>query len=834
LSRRILVQRLQVLLALVLVVGILAVGERPVASLPPLRPLFDPWNGAWQVAESARELATGSAPIPGLEDVVQIEVDSRGVPHVFAISEVDVWRAQGWLVARDRLFQLNLQTRATAGRLSEWVGPRALEADRRSRRLGLARAAEQLWAALPANDPSRLAMMAYAEGVNAWIASLHTADLPLEYRLLGVRPDAWEPQHSFYLFQQMATVLAAMDVTEWRARAAALVGWEAAEALLPLHSPLQEPIQPNGQFAFRTDPLRLPPPGVPDSTAGLIVAWLDQAGTSASGGRDPAGEAVGSNNWAVASTRTAAGRALLAGDPHLNLTLPSIWYEVHLVVPGLLDVAGAALPGAPGVVIGFNRALAWSVTNTGADVLDFYQESVDDPVAPARYQLDGEWLPLESEEAVYRDQRGRVLHTDTLRFNHRGPVILVGDRWTSSRWTMREAVEDPHVWLGLNRAASVDEGLDATARYVGPAQNFVLADTAGRIAIRSTGFYPVRPGNGRGDGLRDGATRTSDWTGWLPLERYPGAHGPAQGFLASANQEPIDPRASADYLGADWPAPWRAIRINALLRADSAVTPEAMRRFQTDPGSAAAEYFIPQLLGAAARVLARDTLRTDLALASSLLAEWDRRYDLTSRRAVLFEQVLQALGRLAWDELIAEGDSVPVIQPGQDLLAALMAEPASPWWDDRRTAEVEDRDALLARALEAGLVRTLARYGEPGDPRWIWSGIRRMNIHHLLRLGPLSRTDIPVPSGTGTLSPSAGGGTHGASWRMVVEMGPEVRAWTTFPGGQSGNPLSRWYDDRLDAWTKGDLAVAHFPRAPGELREQQVSTRLSLQPGGSR
>jgi penicillin amidase len=398
---------------------------------------------------------------------------------------------------------------------------------------------------------------------------------------------------------------------------------------------------------------------------------------------------------------------------------------------------------------------------------------------------------------------------------------------------MREAVPDPHVWIGLNRATSIDAGLDATARYVGPAQNFVLADSTGAIAIRSTGRYPVRPGSGRGDGVRDGTTRASDWTGWLPLERYPGARRPAQGFLASANQEPIDPRASSDYFGADWPAPWRAIRINTLLRADSAVTPEAMRRFQTDPGSATAEAFIPELLSAAARVLARDTSRTDLARAAGLLAEWDRRYDLTSRRAVLFEQVLQALGRLVWDELIAAGDSVPAIQPGQDVLAALMAEPASPWWDDRRTAEVEDRDALLARALEVGLARTVARYGEPGDPRWTWSGIRRMNVHHLLRIGPLSRIDIPVPSGTGTLSPSAGGGTHGASWRMVVELGPEVRAWTTFPGGQSGNPLSRWYDDRLEAWTKGDLADAYFPRAPGELREQAVTTRLSLQPGGS-
>lgn len=824
-------RRLGLFLAGLLLVGLLFAESRSLGPVPPLRPLIDPWTGAWGLAAPGPRDAS-EFELSGLEAPVEIRIDHRGVPHVFAASERDAWRAQGWLVARDRLFQLNLQVRATAGTLTEWVGERALDADRQSRALGLARTAERLWAELAPDDPSRLAMEAYAEGVNAWVEALPRGVVPLEHRLLGVVPDRWLPQYSMYLVQQMGTVLSLGDVAARRARVAALVGWQAADALLPRHSPIQEPIQPNGQLAARTDPPRLPPPGSPDSAAQVLARVLRGLEGTLAEARQAAGDALGSNNWAVMPARTAGGHALLSGDPHLSLTLPSIWYEVHLVVPGRIDVAGATLPGAPGVVIGFNRDLAWSVTNTGADVMDYYRETVDDSRDPRRYRLDGEWAPLVLEEAVYRDRRGRVVAVDTLRFNHRGPVRLSEGQWLSQRWTLAESTPDPHVYIRLNRAADTEAGLAAVAGFVGPAQNFILADRNGRIAIRSTGLYPLRPGDGRGDVVRDGSLRASDWLGWLPVDRYPGARNPAQGFLASANQEPVDPREVPAYLGADWPEPWRAIRINSLLRADSAVTPEAMRRFQTDPGSAAADRFVPAFRQAAAAALVADPERRDLAQAARLLAEWDQRYTVDNRRAVLFEQALVALRRLVWDELIPAADSAPEVAPGQDILAALLEEPASPWWDDRRTTAVEDRDAILAAALEQGLARATARHGPPDGPGWTWSGIRQMNVHHLLRLPPLSRLGVPIASGTGTLSPSAGGGTHGASWRMVVELGPEVRAWTTYPGGQSGNPASRDYADRLPAWTAGDLAEASFPRDPQALGELGTRVSLRLAPAG--
>jgi penicillin amidase len=296
------------------------------------------------------------------------------------------------------------------------------------------------------------------------------------------------------------------------------------------------------------------------------------------------------------------------------------------------------------------------------------------------------------------------------------------------------------------------------------------------------------------------------------VDEYPQATAPAQGYLASANQEPQDPRDQPHYLGSDWPAPWRALRINQLLRSDSAVTPETMRRWQTDPASPRADALLPYLLRAAAAHPA-DTLARR---AATLLAAWDRRYTLDNEAAVLFEAVLTALSARLWDEL------PPDLSPGSTALLALLDDPQSAWWDIRSTkGRVEQRDDVLIAALAEGYVATVRTYGPPASGAWQWSRIHRIDIWHLLHLPALSRTGVAVPGGPSTLSPSSvTGGSHGASWRMVVELGPEVRAWGTYPGGQSGNPAGARYDDRLSQWTRGELAPLRFPRSAAELPMQ--------------
>jgi penicillin amidase len=845
----------------------MTVGAVRFGRLPPLGPLLDPVHGVWAVARGAELPATAGGRIPGLSGPVDVRYDSRGVPHIFASSEDDAYRALGFVVARDRLFQVELQVRAGAGTLSEMIGAQGVPLDRDTRRLGLPGAAERAFAALDTTTPVAHALRAYADGVNAWIDQLGPGDLPIEYRLLDRRPTPWSPIDAYHLLDRMSLVLAYTNEELTRARVAKLVGDTVARTLIPAHNPLQQPIIPTATALPHFLAAQLPPLGpavIPAASDTIEGASLGLGGAD---DRSPAATAdervLGSNNWAVAPRRTRSGFALLAGDPHLDLTLPSIWYEVHLVVPDHLDVAGVTLTGGPGVVIGFTRDVAWTFTNTGADVIDYYAETVDDSIRPRRYRLDGAWRPLTVRIEQYRDQRGAVLATVTLLATHRGPMLRIDGRWVSMRWTALEGGGALPALLAAPHAHTTAEWLHTMASYDVPAQNMLVADRAGSIAIRSTGVYPIRPGDGRGDIIRDGSTSASDWRGVLPVERYPTAVDPPQGFLASANQEPIDPSAggpsASAYFGADWPPPWRAMRINALLRTDTAVTPDDMRRWQTDAGSARADFFIPYFLAAARREDSLGYASATVREAARLLSQWDGRYTRTNVRAVLFEGAMEEMARRITTAIAPlpprrRGGVVSSV-----VLAELLHDSSSAWWLDlasrsgdaaagrassaagsdrhpaargeqRATDAVQHRDALLAASLAAAYDSTRQRYGKPDAGGWRWDRVQQQNIYHLLQIPAFSRLNLPMQGGPETLNPSSGLGTHGASWRMVVELGPDVHAWAVYPGGQSGNPVSTRYADRLPLWLSGALDPVRFPRNASDLSDADVLSVLTLRP----
>jgi len=826
---------LRLIVALAVLAGGLFIGARPIAPAPALGAFLEPAHGVWALARSAPADGDASSSIPGLGASVRVVYDDRAVPHIFARTEADAYRALGYVVARDRLFQLYAQTLAASGRLTELGGAAALDLDREMRRLGLTRAAERrLAAAGDTSNTSRL-VRAYADGVNAYIDRMPASALPLEFRLLGKRPPAWTPLASYLLLERMGWTLANIALEHDRSAAAALVGSAAAAELFPDDSPIQEPIQPNGASAPRFDTRPLPPPGAPDSASMVIAeatrAWLPTRQLAQNGAEDDPERWMASNNWAVSPARSANAHALLAGDPHLDLSLPSLWYEAHLVVPGALDVYGVTIPGAGGIVIGFNRDVAWTFTNTGADVMDFYAERVDDDAHPARYQVDGVWRPLERRIEAYRGQHGETIAADTLYYSHRGPVQRVGSRWLSMRWTVLEEGREIAAFINGAHAKSAAEFEDAmAASYRAPAQNMIAADRAGHIAIRSTGRYPIRPGDGRGSRLFDGTTSASDWRGDLPVSQWPQAFDPAQGYLASANQQPIDPRTTTTWFGGSYD-PWRALRINALLRADSAVTVDDMRRFQTDPGSVRADLFVPYLLAAARRVIARGTGPSPRVLddAVRVLARWDRRYTLTNTGAVLFDAAMREVAVQTWDELASSRTGRRLL-PSSAVLTRLLSDSASRWWDDRDTPAVEDRDAILASALASAYLATRQRYGPPEQGGWEWGKIHHANIYHLLRIPALSARDLSVSGGPSTLSPIAGSGTNGPSWRMVVDLGPTLHAWVTYPGGQSGNPASAHYRDRIPQWVNGQLEAVHIPATADELPASQRRSTLTLDP----
>lgn len=850
--------------ATVILAALLYVGWRGVGALPPLGPLVHPTVGIWAVAAQRDFPRTLDVSIPGMRDSVRVVFDDRAVPHIFAHDLEDAYRALGYVVARSRLFQLELQWRVPAGRLSELLGKDVLKFDESQRALGLAWSAKRAWATRDTSSEVIRAMEAYAEGVNARIDELTPKDIPLEYRLIGKRPSPWKAVYSLYLIRQMGYTLTYDRGDLTAAHLAAMFGDSVAGALRPLDSPIQEPIVPppfsEPRYAFE----KLPVPahqmsGTKETHAdGRAHAPAGPSLADATPGRSPPpvesscppvvsafctrGEGLGSNNWVVSPGRSATRHALLAGDPHLVPTLPSIWYEAHVVVPSAgLDVYGATIPGSPAIIIGFNRDVAWSFTNSEADVVDYYHEVLDDSVRPAHYLVDGAWKPLQRRIEQYRGRHGELLAVDTLYATDRGPLVGHLDAPLSMRWTVLDDTTAAAAFFTIAEARDVHQWMTAFAPLVAPPQNGAVADRNGDIAIRTTGEFPVRPKGASGVPVRDGTASANDWTGALPVSSYPFAENPKQGYLASANQEPWDPKFNSAYLGANWEPPWRAMRINELLRADSNVTVDDMREFQTDPGSVAADYFAPFFIRAVSHVaheggealqgMSLDSLRT----AGQLLDQWDRRYTKTSQRAILFELAMQELQRRAWDELRVPSprgtDARLAYLPNNTVLAELIADSTSWWWDDHHTDRHETRDVILAQSLLAAYDTALARYGAPEAGGWRWSDVHPMNIYHLLHLKPFSVLHIPVQGGRFTLNPVAHDGGVGSSWRMVVELGPDVKAWTIYPGGQSGNPLSKYYANRIPKWSDGELDPVFFPASPSDLPKDHTLATFTLSGG---
>lgn len=812
--------------------GALWVGFRPIGAVPPIGPLLDPAHGVWAAARFAELPGEQSLVLDGLSGPVEVRFDDRGVPHIFATSVPDVARALGWVHARDRLFQMELTARKVTGTLSELAGRATLSIDRQSRERGLAVAAEARWDALPADSPTRKVIEAYVEGINQWVRDADVAEWPVEYKLLGARPRIFQSRDVYYLLAEMGQVLAWQSEELERSAVEALVGSAATDALFPVNAPIQEPIEPvPGRTTPRWAAVRFPAPAVPDARAVASARRLEATIARLSPETFTRGEAaVGSNNWAVAPERTAAKHALLSGDPHLQLSLPSVWYEAHLVVPGELDAYGVTFPLAPNIPIGFNRDVAWTATNTGADVMDFYRETVDDSASPTRYRVDGAWRTVTRRVEEFRGRSGERLATDTLYRTHRGPMLRTAEGWLSMRWTVLEPSDEASAFLGAMRARSAEEWYRAMESYKAPAQNFLVADRSGAIGIRSTGRYPIRPDDGRGDRIFDGSTSASDWVGDWPLAQYPQALRPAQGYLASANQQPLDPAVRPGYLGWDWPTPWRAMRINEILRGDSAMTPEKMRLAHTDARSVMTE---PVRSVVRAAVTAAGTAASaEEREAMAFLDAWDARFDTESKGAVLFAELVQELTKRTWDEFSVPGDGRRVATPNTMQLVRLFDEPASAWWDDRATtAERETRDAIVRASLAAAWSTMRGRRGDDSR-RWRWGDVRQANIRHLLQLPGFGRDSLEVQSGPGTLSPNEGRGTHGASWRFVVELGDAVSAWGTYPGGQSGNPVSSRYDDRIELWRTGQLAPLRLPFKAEDLNGDVLVSVLRFTPVG--
>jgi penicillin G amidase len=780
-----------------------------------LGPLLDPALGVFgQTRERAGEERGVTVRIAGLDGPVNVLYDERAVPHIFAASDRDAVRALGYVVARDRLFQMDFVTRVASGRLSEVVGAGAVETDRFLRRTGMREGAMRTRDTLRARGGLEWDVLNwYAEGVNAYVRTLRPAAYPFEMRLFGTAPEPWSPLKTLLLLQYMAYDLSfRSDDTAY----GALRGQLGAvyDTLYPQFQPYAVPIvdtwrggAPDPSESRRRAPENLAARRLRDGQERL-------AGLMGEGFR----HGKGSNNWAVSGARSTTGAPILAGDMHLGLSLPAIWYEVHLVTP-TMNTYGVTIPGAPLPVEAFNDHLAWAFTNTGSDQIDHYVLRLDS--TGTRYAFNGRWPALDVRVDTIYTSSGRAV-TDTVRWSHFGPVVTGEDGTAVAiRWTAHEVSHTMAALWGMNHARTYAEFEAATQDWDTPMQNILVATRAGEIAIRSTGYLPVRAG-GSGAGLLDGTTDRFAWTGRVAFDQLPHSRNPERGYLTSTNQMPAG-RGYPYYLGHDWRDVFRSVRIDSLLRGKPRHSPDDFRRYQADQHAVQIDFLRPSLERLPALTARADTLRRRLL-------RWNGDAAVDRAEPLALWHVMRALRALAWDEPAFEGRPAP---SDPQLLGLLRDAPALSAWDVAATADVrETAPVLLARALDAAADTLAQRYGRDWT-RARWGDHQRIVFRHLTRadaLRALWRGPYPYGGFEATLSPaSAPMTTHSASWRVVVDLsGPAPRGYGVYPGGQSGDPASARYADFLPFYLGFHLYPLYRPTAVERFDTSHLSRKLTL------
>jgi penicillin amidase len=769
----------------------------------------------WIYAELALPRTDGVVTLAGPRAEVRIERDARGIPTIRAATLEDAMFGLGFAHAQDRLWQLETHRRIAAGRLSEAFGAGALDSDRFLRALGVRRAAAAQWANV--RGRTRSTMLAYADGINAYLRSEMKARPP-EFVMLGVHPEPWDPVDSVGWAIMMCYDLGANWSTELlRLRLALKMPVARINELLPPY-PGEQPLQTADYAALLGD--------------WRVAGGLDlQRMAAMQSAAPPSGiEGIGSNNWVVHGTRTQSGKPLLANDPHLKLSAPALWYFARIETPEL-RIAGATMPGLPGVVLGQSEHVAWGFTNTAPDVQDLYLERIK-PGDPSQYQTPDGWAKFETFSETIR-VKGQADVTMTARRTRHGPVISDGGGVADGlqsldanggadmrptyaiamRWTALDAESGTlDAGLGFNLARSVDEFIAASASYVAPMQNMVVADRDGHIAFVAAGRVPLRKPDNDLKGLvpAPGWDARYDWASFLEPTRTPREMNPQRGWIATANQR-IHATDYPHFLTSEWALPYRQQRIEVLLQATPKHTLDTLAAMHGDVLSLAAQRLLPTLRKA----------RSSHALAPAVEQELAR-FDGMMRADKAAPLIFWAWTRQLTHGVFADEIGEPLFtrtyggRSFRDALEAVLERNDTWWCDDKSTPAAEtcaqQADAALTRAID----ELAARFGRDVSA-WQWGAAHAARAEHrpFSRVKPLARWfELRTPVGGDTytvnvsrvgLRPDATTGElyldeHGPSLRALYDLGDPSKSLVMHSSGQSGIVLSRSYRDFVQRW----------------------------------
>jgi penicillin amidase len=803
----------------------------------------------WTIHRSFPQ-TSGDITVPGLRGDVTVLRDDKGVPQIYADNAEDLFFAQGYVQAQDRFFEMDFRRHVTSGRLSEWFGNDSLETDEFVRTLGWRRVAEKELALL---DPDTVRYLdSFSSGVNAYLANHSGAQLSLEYAVLGLNgvdttPEPWTPADSVSWLKAMAWDLRGnIDDEIDRVMASTTLSLRQVAQLYPPYPyATRQPIVDQGAVVdgvYEQDATgnatRLPrramfPPQVLAQLKSLDKMVHDMRPVIGTG------DGVGSNAWAVSGSRTSTGAPLLANDPHLAPTMPGIWYQMGLhcttVTPQCpFNVTGFTFSGVPGVIIGHNAKIAWGFTNLGADVSDLYLEKVSGHT----YLYDGRHLPVRTRAETFQVQ-GADPVTITVRSTRHGPIISdvsddladVGEQApvdrhsphrgsgyaVSLRWTALQPGKTADAIFELDRARNWDQFHAAAADFAVPAQNLVYADTAGHIGYQAPGRIPIRR-TGHGDWPAPGWDPAYDWAGYVPYEALPNVVDPKDGYVVTANQAPVDGPKYPYYLGDSWDYGYRSQRIIDLIQADDDITVDDMAAMQLDTYNANAATLVPYLL--------KIDVPTHFARQGQrVLNGWDFTEPVDSVAAAYFNVVWKNILMLTFHDQMPES----VWPDGGDrwfaVVARLLKNPDSPWWDDVKTDARETRDDILSEALvDARDELTILQAKDPND--WNWGRLHQLELENqslgTSGIGPVewlfNRGPFDLAGGTAVVDANGWDASKGydvnyvPSMRMVVSLANfDDSRWVNLTGA-SGHAFDSNYSDQTGLWATGQTWSWVFTR----------------------
>jgi penicillin amidase len=776
-------------------------------SIPPIGKFLDPSGGIWQ--NDKDETIDGNVNIQGLSAPVTIHYDAQLIPHIFAQNDLDLYKAQGYITAKHRLWQMEFQTHAAAGRVSELIGSAGLNYDRTERRRGMGFGAEQTLKKLP-EDPEGVALIeAYRDGVNSYIESLDAKSIPVEYKLLDYTPEAWTTKKTALLLMYMTKMLAGGDNDLEYTNMLRTFGKDRFDLLFPDYLGVSNPIIPKEtDWSFiDIEMTETPKSELPLDT---IPATIEKPNPD-----------NGSNNWAVSGAKSTTGNPILANDPHLGLNLPCIWFVMQLSTPEH-NVMGATLPGALGIISGFNNHISWGETNATRDVLDWYKIEFKDDTR-TQYKYDTTWknTTVRVEEIKVK---GAATIIDSVIYTHLGPVTydhnFMSDNKKSGyamKWIGHIGGNNQRTFLALNKAKNYDDYVNALKNYTAPAQNFVFASTEGDIALWIQGLFPNK-WNGQGKFLLDGSNPEHDWQSFIPQVFNAHTKNPERGFVSSANQRPLDENYPF-YVFNDGYETYRNRVINDYFNSKDKFSVDDFKALQNNNYNLKAAELLPYIF----ETMDVSTLTSEEKKIYDQIKSWDFNNDIEKLGPSIWSKWYAKLYDITWDEFKSE-DQALISPYNYQTIHLMTTNPENEFMDIVETQKKETAHDLFLLAFKETATDLIDWKAKNGN--YNWQAYKGSRAGHLLQALPaFSRFDLPIGGDRSIVN--AASKTHGPSWRMIVEMSSPPKALGIYPGGQSGNPGSRYYDNFVDDWAIGKYHELNFMQN-SEATDQIIATQTLI------